>query len=202
MQPTKYRFYYSIMKADSPPTEFEELRKLIATPELPELGPGPRSPVLALPALTHALDGCLSRSSVPASAHRPIRATILLWHDHLDAAHQIAQDLPGPEGSLLHGIMHRREPDYGNAKYWFHRVGRHPCFLALARKAGALLESKNEKILLHELISSGDWDPSGFIDACERAAARPSSDPQSHLLRAIQGIELELLLERFWGVAE
>src|SRR5882672_4417972 len=122
----------------------DNLRKLIATSELPELGPGPRSGVLPLESLNQALDKCLSCSALPPNTQELIRAAVLLWHDHLDASHRIAQDIPGPDGSLLHAIMHRREPDYGNAKYWFHRVGKHPCFPELAAKAAVLLESEDE----------------------------------------------------------
>src|SRR5437879_3732845 len=104
------------------------LQKLLATPEPPQLGPGSRGSALPLEVLQQKLDEALSRSELPASNHAAIRAAILLWHDHLDAAHQIAQKLENADGSYLHGVMHRREPDYSNAKYWFHRVGQHPCF--------------------------------------------------------------------------
>src|SRR5437763_62058 len=110
----------------------EKLRPLMATPDLPELGPGPRASVLPMTTLNQRLDEFLRQAPSAVAAHEFVRAAVLLWHDHLDAAHQIAQDLPGPDGSFLHGIMHRREPDYGNAKYWFQRVGRHPCFEPLA----------------------------------------------------------------------
>jgi hypothetical protein len=39
----------------------------------------------------------------------------------------------------VHAIMHRREPDPWNSKYWWRRVGAHPCFPELARRAGAFL---------------------------------------------------------------
>src|SRR5437867_3818215 len=144
------------MAANSSPQIPETLQKLLAAPDLPELGPGPRASVLPLSVLNQKLDEVLSRSGLPAAVHQPIRAAVLLWHDHLDASHQISQELHSADGSYLHGIMHRREPDYGNAKYWFHWVGRHACFQVLAKKARALLESKSEDGLRAELLPDGE----------------------------------------------
>lgn len=38
------------------------------------------------------------------------------WH----GAHDIAQDLPNPNGAWLHAHLHRQEGDLGNASYWYH----------------------------------------------------------------------------------
>lgn len=38
-----------------------------------------------------------------------------------DAAHEIVQSIDSPIGSYLHGILHRAEGDYSNARYWFVR---------------------------------------------------------------------------------
>src|SRR5881396_2646331 len=127
-----------------------EFRDLMSTPEPPELGPGPRSGVLDLDALNEKLDAFLVRHALPPAVHQPLRSAVLLWHDHLDASHRLSQDLHTADGSFLHGIMHRREPDYGNAKYWFDRVGPHPLFADLAQRATALLEARGEKVLQTE----------------------------------------------------
>ena len=177
---------------------FDELRKLIATSESPHLGPQPRTSTESLDALDPKLRGLLD--SLPNSSRDKVRATLLLWHDHLDAAHSIAQNLPGADGSYLHGIMHRREPDYGNAKYWFNSVGKHPAFAEVARRAAGLLKSNGDHALETKLLPRGEWDPWAFIDLCEAAARHRLSDLQIEILRAIQAIELEVLLDHFCEV--
>ena len=52
-------------------------------------------------------------------------AAVWLLHDELDQSHRISQDVDTPTGSFWHGIMHRREGDFSNSKYWFARIGRH-----------------------------------------------------------------------------
>ena len=167
---------------------------LLATPEPPELGPGPRPGVQPLAALQAQLD------RLPSSAHAGLlRALVLLWHDHFDASHTLSQEIENADGSYVHGLLHRREPDYGNAKYWFHRVGRHASFPELARRVSALLQSRSESVLTAQLLPRGEWDPFAFIDACAEAVRRPAADPRVTLLREIQRIEFEVLFVRFGG---
>jgi hypothetical protein len=172
-----------------------DFKKLLAPGGLPELGPGPRAGTLPHAALNEALDPLLGNASLPPISRNLVRALILLWHDQMDAAHEIAQAIENADGSFVHGILHRREPDYGNAAYWFRRVGRHECFPQIASRVTELLKSKNER--RDELLPKGAWDPFAFIDLCERMAGKPPSNVQVALLREIQGIESKVLLEHF-----
>ena len=180
-------------------TELQALRDLLATPETPELGPGPRAQVQSLADLNENLDRLFRRTTLPNSRQELLRCAILLWHDHHEAAHEICQQIETPDGSWLHGTLHRREPDYGNARYWFRRVGIHSGFPALAEKVAALLSSQCEQELAARLLPRGQWDPFAFVAACEEAAGRSSSVAQRECLRQIQAIEFAVLVEYFWN---
>jgi len=173
------------------------ISQLLATPEPPELGPGPRAGVQAKAALNAVLDSSLRGPDLPATNQQLIRALLLLWHDHLDASHAISQGIENTDGSLVHAIMHRREPDYSNSKYWWRRVGKHPCFPEIARRVSDLLKSKDERDLAAKLVPRGEWDAFAFVDACEAATDLPASDERVRLLREIQRIESECALAHF-----
>src|SRR4029079_11488334 len=66
------------------------------------------------------------------------RAGLWLAFDFLDESHAISQDLETAGGSFWHAIMHRREPDASNSKYWWRRVGEHPVFASLTEAAARL----------------------------------------------------------------
>ena len=150
---------------------------------------------VGLTLLNGQLDEMLGLAALAGDRASLVRAAILLWHDHLDDSHVIAQDIETRDGSYVHAIMHRREPDYGNAKYWFHRVGQHPCFNELAARVATLLKAGGNDRLPGQLLPHGQWDAFTFVDACETVANNPSGDGQELLLREIQRIEFEVLLD-------
>lgn len=127
-----------------------------------------------------------------------LKALVLLWHDHLDEAHALVQDLPGPDAAFVHGIMHRREPDYSNARYWFSRVGEHPAFEPLADAAAPVLAAHAS--LPFRLIRDGRWDGFAFIDAVS-AACRSSDLPVvADVLRELQRLESVVLARHLAGL--
>jgi len=169
------------------------IEPLLATPFPPSLGPDRRSGVLDQNALNEKLDAALRATKLSRENQQLVRALLLLWHDHLDTAHTIAQDIHNPDGSFVHGIMHRREPDYSNAGYWFRRVGQHGSFPELAKRVAEVLESKKNRTMQSKLLPGGSWDPFGFISACEHS----KTDTERALLEDIQAIETRVLLDQF-----
>ncbi|MFN7922314.1 MAG: hypothetical protein U0Q16_19585 [Bryobacteraceae bacterium] len=115
------------------------------------------------------------------------RAGLLLRHGRWTEAHETAQELQTREGSFWHGILHRHEPDPGNASYWFRRVGDHPLFPVLRDRAMALAEGSSLRI-------GKAWDPFAWIDFWEAARQRPGSTDE-RAAQEIDRAEWELLFD-------
>lgn len=117
-----------------------------------------------------------------------------LFNDFLETSHTISQGIETPTGSYWHAIMHRREPDASNAKYWFRRVGDHPVYPTLAVQAGELIRSVGEEAgKAAALLSASEWDPDRFVDLCEQVRGRGGA--AERLCEQIQRLEWEILFD-------
>lgn len=170
-------------------TRLDQFKAAIATQDVPLLGPQHRSGTLGVAELERKLVEFFDSAKIPLGVQPLLRSAALLWHDHLDASHTISQGIETRDGSWLHGIMHRREPDYGNAKYWFHRVGKHESFPKLAEFASRLMREHGDSSL-----DKDEWDPFAFIDECEQAEGSGDAEIIS-VLREIQAAEFDVLVE-------
>ena len=124
---------------------------------------------------------------------RACLAGVWFYHDFLDESHTISQSIESPSGSYWHGILHRREPDFENAKYWFRRVGKHAVFEPLCEAGRELASAEKVPGPARFLATQPAWDPLAFVDLCEACLA--GSSPCTLLCRQIQQREWELLFD-------
>ncbi len=115
-------------------------------------------------------------------------AGVWLLHDYLDESHTISQGIDTPSGSFWHAIMHRREGDFWNSKYWFRRVGEHPAFETIVSRAKQAADAPPRA-----------WDPFAFVDRCEAALSTKSADLDACL--ELQQIEWESLFDHCYRAA-
>ncbi len=173
---------------------------LIESASLCELGPGATDETsrAALRKLTvdsafaglHVVDHQMAQCCISG---------LWLLHNFLDQSHTISQDIPSASGSYWHGIMHRREPDYPNAKYWFRRTGDHAVFDKLGPLAGTLASEADVDATGKFLDGNGDWDAFGFIDFVESVAG--NNDGHEKLARDIAHAEWRLLFDHCFNAA-
>lgn len=137
------------------------LLAIVRSAPLPSLVSGPACPELVR---------WLKQTDAASQVSLPSACMAGLWllAGDLDASHEISQSDHSPEGSFWHGIMHRREGDFSNAKYWFRRVGRHE--------------------VLERLAHSDYGDPYRFVDRCEQV-----TDATTQSLLSLQWLEWQYL---------
>ena len=182
------------MNAFDPQTYGPELAGVINLQRLGELGTG--CPNASLRARLAAL------TLESAFAPHPIKdqqmadcclAGLWLANDFLDESHAICQDIDTTTGSYWHGIMHRREPDFSNSKYWFRRVGDHPVFQPLASAAREIVAAVQVTGPAAYLTKLSEWEPFRFVDLCESVYHGDVSN--QGVCRQIAAAEWQLLFD-------
>lgn len=145
------------------------------TPEVAELLKEPHPVALGPGAPAHALHARLARAA--AALPDPLAAGLWLRFDFLDEAHALCQRAEGdPDHDLWHAILHRREPDAWNAKYWWRSAGAHPVLAELRRRAPE--------------VGYTFTTPEAFVDFCERTRGTGTGDERT--AAAVQALEWEL----------
>jgi hypothetical protein len=183
------------MAARFDPTEYgESFEGLLKGEGMDDLGPGTPHP--------ECFEELQCLNEKRAFAGTPVKdphmaqaclAGIWLYHNYLTESHHVSQSLSTSEGSYWHGIMHRREPDYSNAKYWFRQVKNHPVFPRLHADVQELLSLLPHSAPANTLLSQAQWDPFAFVDLCEKCFHSGSYDEA--LCLRIQRREWELLFD-------
>jgi len=158
------------------------------TEQINELGPGTSDDAIGSRLARLKVNDLFPRDSVvDVDSASCCLSALWLLHDFLDESHTVSQSIATSSGSYWHGIMHRREGDYSNAKYWFRRVGDHPIFDELAESAREIAEKAGDP----DAFSTPTWDPYAFVDRCQAAAGTGAT--AENLCRQIARAEWELL---------
>lgn len=176
----------------------------LLTPErVPELGPGRQDSSLREQLAAITPETLLGRPPADQGMARACISALWLYHDFLDESHKLSQTIEGPTGSYWHSLMHRREPDFDNARYWFRRVGTHAIFPQLTTAARECAQatdaarggSARNRVLKRTawLGEIAHWDPFAFIDACQECIGVPG--PDQDLCRRISLVEWQLLFD-------
>ena len=113
-----------------------------------------------------------------------VRSLLLLTAGDLERAHILVQEASNADGTYIHGIVHRTEGDFDNARYWFRRTSVHTAAPEIYRRAA---------VNSPRVASCATWDPVWVTDWVE-ASKRTGADEE---LRAVLAIEAEVLLEHF-----
>lgn len=116
-----------------------------------------------------------------------VRGALHYALDDLDGAHEFFQETSSALVSYWHGMMHRREADFDNARYWFRRAGALPFFDTLHHEA-ALISTDMAKQL--------SWDPYLFTGQCEQQ--RFGGDLDESELRRLQRAEFDVVFDYSW----
>ena len=129
-----------------------------------------------------------------------VQGALYLCFDCWKEAHELADAHEGTAaGHWLHAIVHRREPDAGNSKYWYAKVkAPAPLFQAIGKEALNLLKQQPVAGLVplaEKLESSGTWEPAAFVDLCDQFKEEDPDSPAYRTLARIQEIEWRGLAE-------
>ena len=157
---------------------------LIDTAGLATLDRGPRPGIADAATIRRLL--AVTVRGLAEERHDAALSLALLWHDQFADAHQLCQAHEGhADCDYVHALLHRREGDFANAKYWFREVGAHPLDHQLAQAAQVLGRA--------DLLDRGRWRPAAMVDAC--AQALRSDQAARTLVMELQATEFRALGE-------
>ena len=130
-----------------------------------------------------------------------LEAMLCLRIGAIDRAHVLVQNGSTSMESYLHGVIHRLEGDFWNAKYWFRQINKSGLLSTIGatvadslRSRGLFDETKSLKII----DRNEHFDPMAFVDKCE---AIKSSTKDGELLQQIGQTEWETLWQYHRSIA-
>ena len=129
------------------------------------------------------------RVLLPGAPEALVLAGLFYFHNALDDSHKEAQKLEGDAAAYWHGMVHRREADFDNARYWMRRAGDQPVFQEMQGRAsdGAPHMSRQS-----------NWDP--FLSHAPSASSTNSAKHEYTRRRSahLQRVEFAVMFDYVW----
>jgi hypothetical protein len=124
-----------------------------------------------------------------------VEAILGLRIGNIERAHEIVQSGSTSMDRYLHGVVHRIEGDYWNAKYWFQQINDRQ----LLAKVSDTISKAPDSLEIFELSKSlgifddrGQFSPQCWVDA-QAALTNTSSPSDRELIQRVAQVEWETL---------
>ena len=119
-----------------------------------------------------------------------------LWllHDWLEPSHTLSQGVETVNGSFWHALLHRREGDFNNARYWYGKCRNHPAMATLATEGQAIVKASNASDDARTITRDG-WDTYAMVDFVESVYDAADDHPPVQLARDLQNLEWRILFD-------
>ncbi|WP_127579466.1 hypothetical protein [Paenibacillus koleovorans] len=159
------------------------------------------------PALEAQIEAIRRAATRPDTMQIALIAGLHLRNDNLDVSHSYAQQIEhDATGAYWHGIMHRMEGDYWNAKYWFRQAGRHPVMEIAKQQIAEWLKAHIDETtlphshageVLQTFRDASAWNPSSFVDLVDwqQSGQAGSSEQTRTILEHLQQMEMNALFD-------
>ncbi|MCA9128548.1 MAG: hypothetical protein KDB22_15780 [Planctomycetales bacterium] len=163
----------------------ESVLRIVTSAPMPGIGSGP-----SCAKTSQGIEALETTTEVPDE----VLAGLWLLAGDLDRSHAISQGIKTPDGSYLHGIMHRREGDFSNAKYWFRNAGTHAIQHKLAEFASSAHGQLAGRGLPMDRLGRANQLGETIVDLSAQVVSKKTLPWQADLER-ICWWEMELILQ-------
>lgn len=116
-----------------------------------------------------------------------VRAALFYYHNALEDSHKEAAKDEGDIAAYWHGMVHRREGDFENARYWMRRAGEQPVFPEMHSRATDATPHMGRQ---------GKWDPFLFVHLCEQYKYGETEYQKE--IAQLQRVEFAVMFDYVW----